>query len=185
MIQKENKKTIAGFLLVILFLFIVIIIIYTYSKGNTLTPEEREKYQLLKDVWEEPEPWDLSSPDNAVWSYLLWRSHSYRTVNSDVSTPTMNAREQIRVDSYIEFNRQQGKYLNAIPLSVDFLQIRTTEATSVVTTYEKWHYSYYDINDKTLLEGPIFASYDATYTLTLDGKEWKVESVETREVLSE
>src|SRR5574340_859099 len=57
----------------------------------------------------QPAPQDLSTPESAVRSYLDWVSFAYRMANSDIPTATMTPEEGVRVDSYIQLNRTEGK----------------------------------------------------------------------------
>ena len=57
----------------------------------------------------QPDPADLTTPEAAVVSYLDWVSYAYLLSDSSVATQTMTPWEEVRVDSYIELNRQQGR----------------------------------------------------------------------------
>lgn len=126
-----------------------------------------------------PEPWNLTTPQSAVRSYLAWTSYAYRIGNADVASLTMSPDEGVRVDSYIQLNLQKFQLIDQTlgAFTISKPSIEGTRAT-VVTT-ENWSYRY--VSTRTAgktVSGPFTASYDATYTVvkTAD-KTWVVDSV--------
>lgn len=124
-----------------------------------------------------PEPPKLSTPEDAVKSYLDWISFSYRTGSSEISSPTMTPEEGVRVDSYIELNRQKGQFLDQSVAKFKVRDVKIKGKKATVTASEDWVYRYVVIvNSKP---GPkLNASYETTYTLKKQGENWVVESVE-------
>ncbi|MBE0476950.1 MAG: hypothetical protein IBX62_07640 [Coriobacteriia bacterium] len=124
-----------------------------------------------------PEP-DLSTPENAARSYLDWVSLSYRLADSELSTRTMTPEEGVRVDSYIELNRQKGR---AIEQRLEGFEVRSLseEGTSaVVAAAEEWRYRYFSIDTLRYVSSEHTVSYETTYTLTRVGEGWLVDKVE-------
>ena len=54
---------------------------------------------------------DLSAPLAAVGAYLDWTSFAYRMANSDLASITATPYENVRIDSYIQLNREKGQGL--------------------------------------------------------------------------
>lgn len=126
-----------------------------------------------------PAPWDLSAPDKAVRSYLDWVTYSYRMANSDVSTPTMEPTETVRVDSYIQLNRESGKGIAQTIVRLDIKKVVVNGKTAEVGTFEEYDYRYYDLAKPATFISPIYrATYDATYTVVQGrDKRWRVDHV--------
>lgn len=130
-------------------------------------------------VASKPRPWDLSDPKSAVQSYLDWTSYAYRIAESSAATPTMSAAEEVRVDSYLQFNLQKSRILDQALDSVVFGKPSAGATSTTVPVRENWTYRYVSISEvgKTL-EGPYKAIYDATYTVIKNSKgQWVVDSV--------
>lgn len=126
-----------------------------------------------------PKAWVLTSPESAVRSYLDWTTYAYRTGQSNVATATMTSYEEVRVDSYIQFNIQKQRLLDQKLTSVTFGKSSVSASGTLVPTKETWSYDYLSIDTgNKLLSGPFTASYDATYTVvkTKSGF-WLVDSV--------
>jgi len=126
-----------------------------------------------------PKPWVLSTPESAVRSYLDWVSYAYRIAQSNQAVPTMSAEEEVRVDSYVQYNLQQGRLIDQTLKSITFGKPSIEGSRATIPAKEKWTYRYVSINEagKTL-EGPLSASYDVTYTLMKnDEGVWVVDSV--------
>jgi len=125
-----------------------------------------------------PEP-DLSTPGSAVTSYLDWVSFAYRIANSDVATQTFTPFEEVRVDAYIELNRQENQ---AIEQTITVLEVReasTREPTATVSAHEEWRYRYFTLDTIEWIGDENEIAYETTYTVVLqpDGR-WLVDSVE-------
>lgn len=127
-----------------------------------------------------PPPPMLTSPRTAVYSYLVWVSYAYRILNSEVATQTFTPDEEVRVNSYVELNKEAGKALEQTPTALNIKSVRTAGNTSTVVASEKWQYRY--INTKTgAYSTPQYTiSYDTTYTVVFDPKSrlWRVGSVD-------
>lgn len=125
-----------------------------------------------------PAPWDLSTPESAVRSYLDWVSFSYRMANSDIPTATMTAEEAVRVDSYIQLNRMSGKGIEQCLDSIELTRVSVEPSTAVVTAVEMWRYRYFSLENLEFVSDEYSASYDATYTLVAGPEGWLVDHVE-------
>jgi uncharacterized protein YceK len=126
-----------------------------------------------------PHPWVLSTPESAVRSYLAWTSYAYRIATSEVASTTMGPDEDVRVDSYIQFNLEKSRVIDQSLTSISFGTSSVEGTHTLVPTKEKWTYSYVSIQSPggKILGGPYSASYDATYTVVRSGKDWVVYSV--------
>jgi hypothetical protein len=125
-----------------------------------------------------PQPWVLTSPESAVRSYLDWVSYAYRIGQSDVATPTMSAKQEVRADSFLQLNLEKGKVIDQTLTSVTF-GVPSTEGTrTLLPAQEKWTYRYVSIKTagKTLA-GPFPARYDTTYTVMKTKHGWVVDSI--------
>jgi hypothetical protein len=124
---------------------------------------------------------DLTSPESAVRSYLEWVAFSYRMTDSDLATPTMGPTETVRVDSYIQLNRQAGRGIDERLLTFRTTRVvRNGPDSATVSTYEEWEYRYFDVTDPSRSLSPLHrATYDAVYTAVRgsDGS-WRVEKVD-------
>lgn len=125
-----------------------------------------------------PAPWDLTTPESAVRSYLDWVSFSYRMANSDIPTATMTAEEAVRVDSYIQLNRMEGKGIEQFLDSIDLTPVSQEASAAVVTAVEVWRYRYFSLDTLAYVSEAYSASYDATYTLVAGPEGWLVDHVE-------
>ncbi|MDO8963005.1 MAG: hypothetical protein Q7W30_00755 [Coriobacteriia bacterium] len=120
---------------------------------------------------------DLTTPEKAVDSYLAWVTFAYRMLNSDASSSTMEPTESVRVDSYIELNRQQGKGIDQKLLKFEVKSSKTTGSEAVIVAHEEWEYSYFSVSEPTKSVSPVYkVEYDVTYTLRR-GKDmlWRVD----------
>ena len=122
---------------------------------------------------------DLSSPESAVVSYLDWVSLAYRLANSEISTQTMTPWEGVRVDAYIELNRQSNRAIEQALTMFEVRGLTIEEPTATVAAYEEWEYRYFTLDTVAWSSDPLTASYETTYVLVHepDGR-WLVDSVE-------
>ena len=128
-----------------------------------------------------PAAWDLSSPESAVRSYLDWTTFAFRMVNSDAATPTMSAEEEVRVNSYVQLNKEANKLINQRLLEVRFGSVSEVGTRTVLPAKESWEYSYLAIDSLKSLTETLSVSYDTTYTLISPRPGvWVVDSVEAR-----
>lgn len=127
-----------------------------------------------------PKPWVLDTPENAVRSYLDWVSYAYRIGDSNVGIETMSGVQQVRVDSYIQFNLQEkGRLIDQKLDSITFgpASIEATHAT--ISASEKWTYRHVSATQAGKeLQAPKTASYDSKYTLVKTDKGfWVVDGI--------
>ena len=110
-------------------------------------------------VADKSKPWGLSTPQSAVSSYLGWISYAYRTATSRAATPTMNGKEGVRIDSYIQHNLEKKKLIHQKLTSLGF-GAPTVEGThTLVPTHEKWTFTYRSVGEgNRVLGGPWDAS---------------------------
>lgn len=122
----------------------------------------------------------LTSPRTAVYSYLLWISYSYRVLNSDASSPTQGPDEGVRVDSYVELNREKDRAIEQTLTALDIRSVTTKGETSTVVARENWLYRYITVSTDTYASPQYGASFDSTYTVVLDPKTrtWRVFQVQ-------
>ncbi len=121
---------------------------------------------------------DLTTPESAVTSYLDWVAFAYRTADSDVASHTMTLAEGVRVDAYIELNRQDGRAIEQSIVRFSAPPASVERTGAVVVASEDWEYRYITMSSGSY-DGPLReASYDATYTLVLDGDTWLVDGVD-------
>ena len=124
---------------------------------------------------------DLRSPTSAVRSYLAWTSFAYRIGYSDIATKTMGPEEEVRVDSYLQLNRQQNKRLDQTLKSIDARAVSQEGTRAIVAAHEAWVYHYTSDTDPPKSLTPEYtASYDTTYTLGKVGPTWVVKSVDAK-----
>lgn len=130
-----------------------------------------------------PPPWELSRPGAAVQSFLYWISLAYRVANSDVASQTFTPFEEVRVNSYVQYNLEQKRAIDQKLTAFAIKSVTTKENTATVTTREEWLYRY--ISTVTgRYQGPTHtATYDATYTVVL-GKDslWRVDKVDAKSI---
>jgi hypothetical protein len=126
-----------------------------------------------------PPPWSLKNPENAVVSYLYWISFAYRVANSRVASQTYTPYEEVHVDSYIQYNLQEGRAIEQAPTVLRLTTVSATENTATVRAHEEWTYRYISTKTRTYTTAPLAAAYESTYTVVKgeDGL-WRVDSVE-------
>ena len=126
-----------------------------------------------------PQPWALATPESAVRSYLDWISYAYRIAQSEVATPTMSAQQEVRVDSYLQYNLEKSQVLDQTLKSITFGKPTVGTTSTLVPAKEQWTYRYVSIKtvDETV-GGPYSASYSTTYTVVKTGQgNWVVDAV--------
>jgi hypothetical protein len=130
-----------------------------------------------------PKPWVLTTPESAVRSYLAWTSYAYRIGQSSFATATMSSYEEVRVDSYVQYNIQKKRLIDQTLSSITFGTPNIEGTRAIVPAKEQWTYRYVSIDtgNKTLA-GPYSASYDTTYTVVKSGKGWVVDSVKAKDL---
>ncbi|MDP2182338.1 MAG: hypothetical protein Q8K99_07195 [Actinomycetota bacterium] len=127
---------------------------------------------------------ELTSPESSVRSYIDAIGYAYRTARSEEATHAMTLSEWVRVDSYIELNRIDGRALEQT-LTAFTIRAQSQEGTqAVLAAAEQWKYRY--ITMKTgVYDGPWSqASYETTYTLVNQAQGWLVDRVEAKALTS-
>ncbi|MBU4555737.1 MAG: hypothetical protein KJ747_02560 [Actinobacteria bacterium] len=125
-----------------------------------------------------PAEYDLSTPESAVRSYLAAISFAYRTGNSEAASATMTAWEGVRVDSYIELNRQQSRGIEQTLTAFEVLESSGEEPTMTVTADEAWAYRYFALADGSYQSEELTAAYRSQYTVVNSGGIWLVDKVQ-------
>jgi hypothetical protein len=126
----------------------------------------------------EPAPPDFATPESAVTTYLDWITYAYRIADSDVATAVMTPWEHVRVDSYIELNRQQGRAIDQELLLFEVRSSESEDGTATVAVREEWTYRYFSLETGDYISEPLTASYDTTYTVVREDERWLVDSVD-------
>src|SRR5665648_678196 len=85
-----------------------------------------------------PKPWVLTTPESAVRSYLDWVSYAYRVGDSQVATATMSSYEEVRIDSYIQYNLQKSRLIDQKLVSITFGEASVGATSTLVPATEKW-----------------------------------------------
>lgn len=129
-----------------------------------------------------PPPPMLKTPKAAVYSYLLWISYAYRVLNSDVATQAFGPNEEVRVNSYVELNRQKSRALDQRIVNYQVKSVTTEGATATVSATETWKYRYIDTKTGKYASPINEASYDTVYTVILGKTGWLVDSVKATAV---
>lgn len=127
-----------------------------------------------------PQPWDLSTPESAVRSYLDWTTYANRIGQSTVAQSVATADEGVRVDSYIQYNVEKKRLLDQKLNSIVFGTPSSASSTgTLVPAKEQWTYSYLSIDTgNKSVGGPYSISYDTTYTVAKQKNgTWLVASV--------
>lgn len=148
----------------------------TAARSEELTPGEFP--EKTPSPATPPPPPQLKNPQTAVYSYLLWISYAYRILNSDVASQTFSPYEEVRVNSYVQLNRQEQRAIDQRLLDVKVRDIQSGENTATVAVTETWKYRYIDIQSGDYSTPAYDVSYDTTYTVVknADGG-WVVDKV--------
>lgn len=153
----------------------------TATQGGHMAGPAIEVHVPQSAVDDSPAPWDLRTPESAVRSYLAWISYAYRIGQSVVATPTMSAADEVRVDSYNQFNLEKARLLDQTLTSITFGKASTGATSTLLPAKEEWTYSYLSVAEgNKVIGGPYSMSYDAVYTLVKTPRGWVVDSVEAK-----
>lgn len=155
-------------------LLVVLLLLFAWGAGGC----DRAKAPAGVGEAVTPAPWDLATPESAVGSYLEWVSFAYRMADSDIPTATMTPEEAVRVDSYIQLNRMEGKGIEQSLDSFEVTSVLEEPASAILTARESWRYRYFSLETLAYLTGEYAASYDTTYTLVPGPDGWLVDTVE-------
>lgn len=127
---------------------------------------------------QQPPPPALKDPRTAVYSYLLWISYAYRVLNSDVASKTFDPYEEVRVNSYVMYNFQEGRAIDQRLLDAKLRDWESKGDTATVSMSESWVYRYISTKTGKYTTPALNASYDTTYTVVKLKNDWVVHSVE-------
>lgn len=127
-----------------------------------------------------PEKADFRAPEAAVRTYLDYTSFAYRMANSDLASRAATPYEGVRVDSYVELNRQQDQGIEQ--QLVKFTKRSESEegTRALFAASEEWRYRYFSLSKREYTSPMYTASYEATYTLVRDAAGWLVDKVDAR-----
>jgi len=112
-----------------------------------------------------------------VYSYLTWISYAYRLLDSDVATMTFSPAEEVRVNSYVELNREKGRAIDQRLVDSRIKSVVSKGVTATVGVRESWVYRYIDTSTAKYSSPVLKASYDSTYTVIKGRSGWLVDSV--------
>jgi hypothetical protein len=122
---------------------------------------------------------NLTTPLDAVKSYLVWTTYAFRIANSDVATMTFSGDEEVRVNSYIQLNEQASKIIDQRLVKFTPGKVSVEGTRAVMPAKEDWSYRYLSLVGTKPLTPFYSVSYDTTYTLIRTApKRWLVNSVE-------
>jgi hypothetical protein len=128
---------------------------------------------------QQPPPPALADPRTAVYSYQLWISYAYRVLNSDVASRTFDPDEEVRVNSYVMYNFQEGRAIDQRLLVAKVKAWESQGSTATVAMHEEWVYRYISTKTGKYTTPALNASYETTYTLVRQkDNTWLVHSVE-------
>lgn len=132
---------------------------------------------------EPPPAASLDTPEDAVDAYLASISYAYRILDSSVAQEVLGPWEEVRVDSYVELNRQEGRAIDQRLLSFEIREVERGEPTSTVVAHEDWAYRYISTTTGEYSSEELTASYDATYiVIREDDGLWRVHEVDVRAI---
>lgn len=123
-------------------------------------------------------PFDISNPQAAVRTYLDWTSLAYRFANSDLATRAASPDENVRIDSYIQLNREKGQGIDQRILRIALRPVSQETSRAVIAASEEWVYRYFSLSTRKYISEELTASYDSTYTLVRFPEGWAVDKVE-------
>jgi hypothetical protein len=168
--RTPNRRTSAVLLLGVLILATLI----TGCSGDSEPTDTADD-----PVFVAPSSADLSTPEASVRSYLEWISYAYRVVDSQVASSVMDPYEWVRVDAYIEKNRQEGRGIDQRLVGFEVLDVTSSESTATVETTEDWAYRYFG-PDGAYIGEELTARYSVRYSVLKDAEraEWLVEKVD-------
>jgi hypothetical protein len=124
-----------------------------------------------------PEP-DLSAPLPSIRSYLAWSAFAYRMANSDIASRTMTPYEGVRIDSFIQLNREQGRGIEQQLIEFKPVEVGLASDVATYTATETWRYRYFSLETKRYLTPWYTTSYNTTYSVVATEGVWLVDYVE-------
>ena len=154
------------------------------ARSNNIAFPHMSSATLVKppiEDMEAPATPRLTTPELAVRSYLDWVTYAYLVADSDVATKTFSPQEEVRVNSYIEYNRQASKRVSQHLVSFSPGARVLVGRKMLLPAHEEWQYSYLDLGSTRSRSPTYTVSYDATYTLIpRSGGTFLVDSVEAK-----
>lgn len=125
-----------------------------------------------------PRALDLSSPEAAVRTYVAYTNFAYRMVNSDLASQAATPYEGVRVDSFIELNKEKDQGIEQTLVKSSARSTSQEGTRTLIAVTEEWRYRYFSISKREYTSPMYTASYDATYTAVKDAKGWIVDKVD-------
>lgn len=134
--------------------------------GRNMAGPNVQVYIPASVIANKPKPWDLSTPESAVRSYLDWTSYAYRIAESSAATATMSPEEEVRVDSAIQYGLENKKITDMQLTSVEFGKPSKTATSTLLPLKEQWSYSYRSVSKgNKVIAGPYTVNYSSQYTV--------------------
>lgn len=134
--------------------------------GRNMAGPNVQVYIPASVIANKPKPWDLSTPESAVRSYLDWTSYAYRIAESSAATATMSPEEEVRVDSAIQYGLENKKITDMQLTSVEFGKPSKTATSTLLPLKEQWSYSYRSVaKGNKVIAGPYTVNYSSQYTV--------------------
>lgn len=118
-----------------------------------------------------------STPKQAVTAYLSAIPEAYLSLEVTVVAPFVTDRQEVREDSYIQLNRQEGKALEMALVSYRVLEAAEPSADAseaIVLTEEQWRWRYWDIRSRKPATAWAQTTYRMEYSLAREGSGWLV-----------
>lgn len=123
----------------------------------------------------------LTTPETAVESYLAWTAWAFTMANSDLATPTMTPEEEVRVNSYVQLNKEKQRVIDQRLTVLKFGKVTVEATRAIVPASESWEYRYLSIDGKRVVTPTYTARYETTYTVSAVAPDrWLVDSVEAK-----
>lgn len=150
-------------------------------RGFGMGGVDQQVHLLASVVEDTPAPWDLTTPEKAVRSYLDWVSYAYRTAESEAASQTQSAHQLVRTDAFVQAQLQEQKLMDQQLVSINFGTPSIEGSSAVLPAEEEWTYRYVSITEagKTL-SGPHTANYETTYKLVKEEHGWVVDDIEVK-----
>ena len=150
-------------------------------RGFGMGGVDQQVHLLASVVEDTPAPWDLTTPEKAVRSYLDWVSYAYRTAESEAASQTQSAHQLVRTDAFVQAQLQEQKLMDQQLVSITFGTPSIEGSSAVLPAEEEWTYRYVSITEagKTL-SGPHTANYETTYKLVQEEHGWVVDDIEVK-----
>lgn len=101
--------------------------------------------------------------------------------DSDLATQTMTPAEEVRVDSYVQLNREKGRVIDQRLTSFEPGEVTIEATRALASARETWEYRYVAGDGKRVLTPVYVAHYETTYTVVaVSPGRWLVERVDAR-----